>query len=84
MKVVKLSVDILEGLSIGVNMDVSFTSRSRPCSDVLNQVVVIFLFAPHAPACRRNLWRDLKILVPLRTAVLQLPLKSYVNRTKRS
>ena len=35
-------------------------------------------------ACRRNLWRDLKILVPLRTAVLQLPSKSYVNRSGRS
>jgi hypothetical protein len=32
-----------------------------------------FFFPPHAPACRRNLWRDLKILVTLRTAVLQLP-----------
>jgi hypothetical protein len=46
-------------------------------------VVVIFV-APHAPACRRNLWRDLKILVPLRTAVLQLPSQSYVDRRERS
>jgi hypothetical protein len=31
-----------------------------------------------------NLWRDLKILVTLRTAVLQVPSKSYENRVKRS
>jgi hypothetical protein len=37
-------------------------------SDVLNQVVVFF--APHAQACRRNLWRDLEVLETLRTAVL--------------
>jgi hypothetical protein len=43
-----------------------------------------FFFAPYALACRRNLWRDLKILVPLRTAVLQLPSKSYENRMVRS
>ena len=42
------------------------------------------IFAPHALTCRRNLWRDLKILVTLRTAVLQLPSKSYENRRKRS
>ena len=33
---------------------------------------------------RRNLWRDLKILVTLRTAVFQLPSKFYENRTVRS
>ena len=41
-------------------------------------------FSPHALACRRNLWSDLKILVTLRTAVLQLPSESYENRLKRS
>jgi hypothetical protein len=41
-------------------------------------------FAPHALACRRKVQRDLKILVSLRTAVLQVPSKSYENRPKRS
>ena len=41
-------------------------------------------FAPHALACRRKVQRDLKILVTLRTAVLQVPSKSYENRTVRS
>ena len=50
----------------------------------VKKVTVTFFFAPHALACRRNLWRDLKILVTLRTAVLQLPSKSYANRRKRS
>ena len=48
------------------------------------KVTVTLFFAPHALARRRNLWRDLKILVTLRTAVLQLPSKSYANRRKRS
>ena len=50
----------------------------------VKKVIVTFFFAPHALACRRNLWRDLKILVTLRTAVLQLPSKSYANRRERS
>ena len=50
----------------------------------VKKVTVTFLFAPHALACRRNLWTDLKILVTLRTAVLQLPSKTYENRPKRS
>jgi hypothetical protein len=41
-------------------------------------------FAPHALACRRKVQRDLKIVVILRTAVLQVPSKSYENRTVRS
>ena len=41
-------------------------------------------FAPHALACRRKVQRDLKILGTLRTAVLQVPSKSYENRTVRS
>ena len=50
----------------------------------VKKVTVTFFFAPHALACRRKVQRDLKILVPLRTAVLQLPSKSYENRTVRS
>ena len=50
----------------------------------VKKVTVTFFFAPHALACRRNLWRDLKILVTLCTAVLQLLSKSYANRTVRS
>ena len=76
MKSVKPSVDILEGLSTGFNMDVSaphlihkwFTGHSRPRLCCLT--FMLFFFAPHALTCRRNLWRDLKILVTLRTAVL--------------
>jgi hypothetical protein len=41
-------------------------------------------FAPHALACRKKVQRDLKILVTLRTAVLQVPSKYYENRVKRS
>jgi hypothetical protein len=41
-------------------------------------------FAPHALACRRNLWRDLKILVRLRTAVLQQVKSSQVNTLPRA
>jgi hypothetical protein len=41
-------------------------------------------FAPHALACRRKVQRDLNILVTLRTAVLQVPSKSYENRRGRS
>jgi hypothetical protein len=44
-------------------------------------VTVLNVFAPHALACRRKVRRDLKILVTLRTAVLQVPSKSYENRT---
>ena len=43
-----------------------------------------FFFAPYALACGRKVQRDLKIAVPLRTAVLQLPSKSYENRRERS
>ena len=50
----------------------------------VKKVTVTFFFAPHALACRRKVQRDLKIAVPLRTAVLQLPSKSYENRTVRS
>jgi hypothetical protein len=42
-----------------------------------------FFFAPHALACRRKVQRELKILVTLRTALLQVPSKSYENRTVR-
>ena len=41
-------------------------------------------FAPHALACRSKVQRDLKVLVTLRTAVLQVPSKSYENRMVRS
>ena len=41
-------------------------------------------FAPHALACCSKVQRDLKVLVTLRTAVLQMPSKSYENRTVRS
>ena len=50
----------------------------------VKKVTVTFFFAPHALACRRKVQRDLKILVTLRTAVLQVPSKSYENRRKRS
>jgi hypothetical protein len=39
--------------------------------------------APH-PSARTHRTKDLKIGVPLRTAVLHLPSKSYENRRKRS
>ena len=91
MKIVKPSVDILEGLSTGVQVYVTaphlvhkWLNESRLPPSFMLKVAVAFLFAPHALACRRNLWRDLKILVLLRTAMLQLPSKSYANRTKRS
>ena len=82
MESVKPSVDILEGLSTGFNMDVSaphlilkwFTSHSRPRSCCLT---CMLFFTPHALTCRRHLWRDLQI-------VLQLPSKSDVNRRERS
>jgi hypothetical protein len=91
MKSVNTSVDIFEGLSTCVNMGVSAPhlihkwlneSRQTP-SFMLWKRGRYFAFAPHALACRRNLWRDLKILVPLRTSMLQLPSQSYVNRTDR-
>ena len=47
----------------------------------VKKVTVTFFFAPHALACRRMVQRDLKNLVTLRTAVLQVPSKSYENRT---
>ena len=50
----------------------------------VQKVTVTFFFAPHALACRRKVQRDLKILATLRTAVLQVPSKSYENRTVRS
>jgi hypothetical protein len=50
----------------------------------VKKVTVTFFFAPHALACRSKVQRDLKILVTLRTAVLQVPSKSYENRTVRS
>ena len=50
----------------------------------VKKVTVTFFFAPHALACRRKVQRDMKIAVPLCTAVLQLPSKSYENRRKRS
>ena len=100
MKSVKSSVDILEGLSTGFNMGISaphlihkwFTGHSRwPQSPLFMRkptvtfVKVTAVFCvPDALACCRNLWRDLKILVPLRTAVLQEPSKSYANRRGRS
>ena len=76
MKSMKPSVDILEGLSIGLNKDFFapylihkwFTGHSRLCSCCVK--FMLFFFAPHALTCRKNLWRDLKILVTLRTAVL--------------
>ena len=60
MKSVKPSVNILEGLSTGFNMDVSaphlihkwFTGHSRPRSCCVT--FMLFFFAPHALACRRN------------------------------
>ena len=39
----------------------------------VKKVTVTFFFAPHALACRRRVQRDQKILVTLRTAVLQVP-----------
>ena len=92
MKSVKPSVDILEGLSTGVNMDVSaphlihkWPNEPRQLPSFMlgglgKRKVTVTFFEPHALACRRNLWRDLKILVTLRTAVLQVPSKSYENR----
>ena len=50
----------------------------------VKKVTVTFFFAPHALACRRKVQRDLKILVTYRTAVLQVPSKSYENRRERS
>ena len=89
MKSVKLRVDILEGLSTGVNMDASAPHLIYKWLNEFRQspsfmLLAISLFTPHAPACLRNLWRDLKILVTLRLAALEPPSKSYVNRTKRS
>ena len=49
------------------------------------KVAVPFFFAPHALAREPNLpTKDLKIGVPLRTAVLHLPSKSYENCRERS
>ena len=92
MKSVKPSIDIIEGLSTGVKMDASAPhlihkwsneSRQSPSSMlgglVKRKLAVTLFFAPHALACRRNLWRDLKILVPLRLAALEPPSKSYAN-----
>jgi hypothetical protein len=61
MKSVKPSVDILEGLSTGINMGVSaphfangFTSHSRPRSSCLTFILFnIYFFAPRALAYRR-------------------------------
>ena len=61
MKSVKPSVDILEGLLTGFNMDVSaphliykwFAGHSRPRSCCLT--CMLFFFAPHALACRKIL-----------------------------
>ena len=92
MKSMKLSADILEGLSTGVNMDASAPhlihkwlneSKQSPSSMLLKSGLY-FAFAPHALACRRNLCRDVKIQVTLRTAVLQVPSKSYANRIVQS
>ena len=67
-KSVKFSVDILEGLSTGVNMGVSAPKLILQMVALVavalvlmsyKGVVVIFV-APHAPAFRRNLLRDLK------------------------
>ena len=61
MKSVKASVDILEGLSTGVNMDASAPhlihkwlneSRQSPSFMLL---AILFFFAPHALALVRNL-----------------------------
>jgi hypothetical protein len=97
MKSVKPSIDIIEGLSTGVNMDVSaphlihkWLNESRQSPSFMlgglgkRKITVTFCFAPRALACRRNLWRDLKMLLTFRTAVLQLPSKSYANRRERS
>jgi hypothetical protein len=72
MTSVKPSVDILEGLSTCVNMDVSAPylihkwlneSRQSP-SFMIKKIGRYFAFAPHALECRRNLWRDLNFLCP--------------------
>jgi hypothetical protein len=91
MKIVKPSVDILKGLSTGVQVYVSgphliqkWLNESRLPPSFMLKSGSCFSFAPHALACRGNLWRDLKILVSLRTAVLQLPLQSYANRIVQS
>ena len=42
------------------------------------------LFCAPRPSARTHRTKDLKIGVPLRTAELHLPSKSYENRTKRS
>jgi hypothetical protein len=74
MKSVKPSIDILKGHSTGVNMDVSaphlihkWLKKSRQSPSFMleelgkRNINRYFFFAPHALACRRNVWRDLKI-----------------------
>jgi hypothetical protein len=85
MKSVKPGVDILEGHSTGVNMGVSVSApyliqkwlnefKQAP-SFMLGglgkqKAPVTSFCAPQALAWRRNLWRDLKILVLLRASAL--------------
>jgi len=69
LKSVKPSVDILEGLSTGFNMEFSAPHLIQKWFTGHVEHLCCF-FAPHAQACRRNLWRDLKVLETLRTAVL--------------
>ena len=59
MKSVKPSVDILEGLSTGVNMDASALHLIRKWLNESRQppsfmLLAILFFAPHALACRRR------------------------------
>ena len=61
------------------------TFKKSTCTKKVTVVTVLnVFFAPHALACRRKVQRDLKILVTLRTAVLQVPSKFYENHRKRS
>ena len=88
MKSVKPSIDILKGHSTGVNMDVSaphlihkWLKESRQSPSFM--LLAIHFFCAPRPSMSSKPTIYLRIAVTLRTAVLQLPLKSYKNRTRR-
>ena len=60
------------------------TCKKSTCKKSYRSYRFKCFFAPHALACRRKVQRNLEISVTLRTAVLQVPSKSYENRTVRS
>ena len=88
MKSVKPSVDILKGLSTGVNMDASAPHLIYKCLNESRQspsfMLLAFFFCAPRPSMNEKPTIYLKIAVTLRTAVLQFPSKSYAHRTDRS